>query len=103
MTPAVSGLVGVKVAMRPVAASTITDAAATGVAPGAGPVTMKVAVVTVDGSSRNPEGTLNAALILAPGHTPVAPAVGLVESTDTFVGPPGGGGMIAPAVVKVHT
>ena len=84
MTPAVSALAGVNVAMRPVAASSTTEEAVTGVEAGAGPVTVKLAVVTVDASMRKPDGTLKVALILASAHTPAAPAAGLVDSTDIF-------------------
>ncbi len=88
---------GLKVATRPVAASRVTDAAMTGVSAGAGPVTLKVAALTVAGSMRRPEGTLNVALAVALGHTPVALTAGLVESTDTLAAG------AAAAVVKVHT
>ena len=85
------------VAMYPVAGSRETDAAVTGVEAGAGPVTMNVVGVTVVGFMRDPEGTVKVALMAAPGHTPIALAAGLVESTDTFAAAAGA------AAVKVHT
>ena len=97
MTPDVSGFAGLKVAIRPVATSSTTDDAITGVIAGAGPVTVNVAVVIDRGSIRNPEGTLKVALMLAPGHTPVAFADGLVLTTETFAG------AVGPAVVNVQT
>ena len=79
--------------MRPVTASSTTDAAVTGVK--AGPVNVNVAEVTVEGSIRWPEGTLKVALTLALGHTPVAPAAGLMDSTETFGGLGEIGGVVA--------
>ena len=81
--------------MRPVAASSNTDAALTGVTPG--PVTMKVAAFTVDGSIRVPEGTEKVALTLALGQTPDPPVAGVVELTVTLATG------AAETVVKVHT
>ena len=104
-TPDVSATCGVNVAIRPVAASSTTDAAVTGVK--AGPVRVKVVDVSVDGSIRKPDGTLKVALTLAFGHTVVAPAAGLVDNTETFGGIGGVGGVMAQApvagtTVKVH-
>lgn len=97
VVPALRGLSGVKVAMRPVALSRTTDAAVTGTGMGDGPATVKVAVLIMVGSIRIPEGTLKVALMAALLHTPVPFALGLVDSTETFAGAAG------PAVVKVHT
>ena len=91
------GLCGVNVAMRPVAASKVTDAAITGVEAGAGPVTLNVVGVNVVGSIRSPDGTVKVALIPAVGHTALALAAGFVESTDTFPV------ALGAAAVKVHT
>jgi len=65
--------------MRPVAASSTTDAAVTGAEPG--PVTVNVNVLIVSGSMRKPEGTLKVALMLALGQTPTAPPVGATATT----------------------
>src|SRR5687767_11684906 len=65
--------------MRPVAASSATDAAATGVEPG--PVRLNVAVLIVAGSMRTPEGTLKVAFRGAPGHTPEAALSGTTALT----------------------
>src|ERR1700674_1041164 len=97
VTPAVSALWGVNVAMRPVAGSRATDAAVTGVEAGAGPVTIKVVGVNVVGSILKPDGIGKVALMPALGHPVLALAAGLVESTDTF--PTG----LGAAAVKVHT
>ena len=102
VTPAVSALAGVKVAIVPVAASRDTDAAITGVDAGVGPATTKVADVNVDGSKRAPEGTEKVALTVALGHTFTAALAGEKESTETFDGPPGTGGITGPALVNVH-
>ena len=89
MVETANALCGVKVAMRPVAESRVTDDATTGVEPGAGPTTANVAVFTVNGSIRSPDGTLNVALMEAPGHTLVAFADGLVDCTETLAVGPG--------------
>ena len=91
----VSGSSGVKVAIRPVAASRTTDDATTDVVPGAA-VTVNVAALTVSGSMREPEGTLKVALI-AVIQTPEVPAPGLVEDTETLAS------AIGPAVRNVQT
>src|SRR5204863_9886968 len=95
-TPLVRAAAGVKVAMRPVGASSATVAAGTATMPG--PVNVKVVDVMVSGSMRSPEGTVKVALTVAAGHTPAAAARGFVEPTETFAG-----GIGAAAVVKVHT
>ena len=70
---------------------------------GPGPVTVNVAVVTVAGFILAPEGTLNVALMLVLGHAFADPAIGLVESTETFVAWPGTGGTTTIGdVVKVQ-
>ena len=87
-----------KVATRPVTISSETDAGITEAKlNGPGPFTVKVPAVIVVGSMRAPEGTPKLALIAAPGQTPVAPAVGLVESTEMLAG------ATAPAVRNVQT
>ena len=48
--------------MVPVAVSSTTDAAVTGVRAGDGPVTVNVVALIVVGSIRNPDGTVNVAL-----------------------------------------
>ena len=84
-------------AICPVAASSETDAAVTGVEAGAGPVTMKVEDVTVVGFRRNPEGTVKVALTAEVGQIPVALAAGLVESTETLPA------AVGAAAIKLHT
>ena len=71
-----------KVAMRPVASSSETEDALTGVRSGAAFVTMKVVASTVNESMRVPDGTSKDALMVAPGHVPTALAVGLVSMTE---------------------
>src|SRR5580700_3282130 len=97
ITPALRGACGVNVAICPVAASSETVAAATGVEAGAGPVTMKVADVTVVGFRRNPEGTVKVALMADAGQTPLALGAGLVDSTETLPA------AVAAAATKLHT
>ena len=98
MTPAVRVASGLKLAMRPVAASSTTEPATTGTRPGAGPVTVNTAELMVDGSMRRPDGTLKVALMLALVQTPPALAAGWVDSTETLAG-----GTAVAAVAKVHT
>ena len=98
-----SALAGVKVATLPVAASSDTDAAITGVDAGAEPLTIKVAAVKDDGSKRAPEGTVKVALMVALGHTLEAALAGEIERTEISDGPPGSGGITGPALVNVHT
>jgi hypothetical protein len=93
---AASAADGVKVAMWPVALSTEIVAAVTGTRPGAGPTTVKFTALTVSGSRRRPEGTLNVAFTVALGQTAVAAAAGLVDRT--VIAP---GAATAP-VVKVQ-
>src|ERR1700694_1985246 len=81
MPPAVRALCGVNVAMVPVAVSRTTDAAVTEVRAGDGPVTVKVAALTVLESIRRPAGTVNVALTDAFRPTPAFPAAGLVDFT----------------------
>ena len=85
------------------AASSTTDDATMVPKAGPGPVTVNVAVFTVAGFILAPEGTLKVALTLVLEHAVADPAIGLVDSTETFVASPGGGGttMIAD-VVKVQ-
>jgi hypothetical protein len=49
------------------------------------------------GSIRKPEGTVNVALMVALGHTAIAPVAGVVDSTDTLAGG------TAAAVLKLQT
>lgn len=63
----------------------------------AGPVSVKLAALTDAGSIRSPEGTLKVALTEASVHTPVAPAVGLVDNTEIFAA------LAGPLVVKTQT
>ena len=83
--------------MLPVAPSSTTDPAVTGVDAGAGPVKRKVAAVMADGSMRKPAGSLNVALTAALGQTLPAFAAGLVDSTEMLAG------VVAAAVVKLQT
>ena len=86
------------------AASSTTDDATMALNAGAGPVTVNVAVVTVAGFILAPEGTLKVALTLVLGHAVADPAIGFVDSTETFVATPGGGGGGTQlAMVKFHT
>ena len=78
--------------MRPVVVSSTTDEAMILPKFGPGPVTLNVAVVTVEGFILAPEGTLKVTLMLALGQAVVEPAIGLVDNTETFVASPGGGG-----------
>ena len=92
-----------KVAVTPVAVSSTTDEAMILPKFGPGPVTRKVAAVTVAGFILAPEGTLKVTLMLAFGQAVVEPAIGLVDSTETFVASPGGGGTtIIAEVVNVQ-
>src|SRR3954463_12966851 len=68
-TPTVSGALGVKVAMCPVAGSSTTEDAVTGAAP----VTVKTPELIELGFICRPEGTLNVALTVAVGHIAAAP------------------------------
>ena len=95
-----SAFCGVKVAIVPVAESSVTDAAVTGVNVGAGPASVNVAAVTLRGSMRKPTGTVKVALMVAFGHTADWPAVGLVDLTETGVGVGGGG---APRSVGIDS
>ena len=92
-----SGFCGVNFAMRPVAASRTTEAAATGVDVGAGPTTVNVVGVSVVGSIRKPEGTVKVALTPAVAHTVVALAAGFVDSTETCPA------ALGAAALKIHT
>src|SRR5579872_4732454 len=98
MTPGLSALWGVKVAMVPVAGSSTTEAAVTGAKPGPGPVTVKVTLLMVVGSICRPDGTLKDALTFVLGHTLIAFAAGASATTET-----GFGGPIVAAVVNAHT
>ena len=93
--PGVKAISGLKVATRPVAESSNTDAAVT--LDCAGPVSVKIAALMVAGSMRSPDGTLKVALTDASVHTPVVPAAGLVESIEMLAA------LTGPLVAKVQT